>query len=111
MDRHCANRVVNSQVFEQIKAPDDDHSATDAYEEGSHRVYPVAGAGDSHQSTQEAVDRDAQGPLFRAEVRVKDGNCTCGTSRQCGVERYTTDALNIHCGQCAAGVKSVPTKP
>ena len=57
--RPCADRIVDAQEFEQIDAQDHDDAGDRAQDARTGRADPVAGAGDGHQTGEEAVGDDA----------------------------------------------------
>src|SRR5258708_18662741 len=111
MNGYSANRVVNTQVFQQVQAPHDDQTAANADEKCADRVYPVTRAGNRHQAAQETVNGQAQIPFPGADIGGEQRGQASGTGSQRRIKRDSANTLNIHRGECAAGVEAVPAKP
>ena len=60
---------------------------------------------------QEAVDREAQIPLFRLRISVEHRRQPRGAGGQRGVGGNPPDSLKVHCRERAAGVEAVPAEP
>src|SRR6185436_8984675 len=111
MNRHRANRVINSGVFQQVSRPNENQSTARADEESTEGVNPIAWSSDRDKPSQKSVDGDTHIPFFTANISVNHCGQAGGTSCQCGVERNSPDALHVQCRQRAARIETVPTEP
>ena len=53
MNRPCADRIIDAEVFEKIDAPHDDDARADSEQEGAFRIDPIAGTGDRDEAGEE----------------------------------------------------------
>ena len=111
VNRNRADRIVNAQLFQQVDAEHDDHASDDAEKNRARRANPVAWAGDGDQSSQEAVRREASVPLLARHVREKHRSQAGCAGRESGVGGDSPDTLEVHRGERAARVESIPAKP
>src|SRR6185503_3940908 len=111
MDRHRPNRIINAQPFQQLRTENNQHSGNSTQNEGANGADPVAWTGDGHEPGKESVHCETNIPFPGSNEGVGQGRQTGSAGCECGVRGYATYAFEIHRGECAAGIESVPTKP
>src|SRR5581483_7723115 len=77
----------------------------------SRRAHPIARTGDCHKTGKESVDGEAYVPLFAHEIRVEHRRQTRGASCKRGIRSHSADAFEVHCGERASRIETVPSEP
>src|SRR5438270_9262121 len=111
MNRSGTDGIINAQPLQCVNGDNDDDSRKAAEKHCTGGADPITRAGDRNQASQESIRRVAGIPLFEFEVAVKDGGESCSARRKGCVCGNTPNAYQIHGGQCAARIKSVPPEP
>ena len=93
VDRHGADRIVDSQVLQQFHAQVDNHAGDCTQNDRTGWTDPIARASNCHQASQEPVNREAHVPLLARDPRRKHRRQTAGTSGQRGIRGNTADAF------------------
>ena len=88
-----------------------DHAGDAAEQDGAGRAHPVTRTGDRHQAGQEAVDGEADVPFLVHAVGRGHRRQTGRAGRQRRIRGDAADAFEIHRGERAARVESVPAEP
>src|SRR6185369_17960170 len=109
MDRYCTNRIVNSQVFQQVCGQHNHQTAAETNEECTDRVNPITGRGNGDQTAEETIDGCPNIPFLGLYISVKKCKQTSRTSSERCIEGDASNALHIHGRECAARVETVPT--
>src|SRR5437016_5434280 len=111
MDGPCADRIVDTEVFEQVDPQDYDDSRDGTDTDRAERGHPVTRTRDGDEPSQKAVDADASVPLPETSVREEHRRESCRACRERGVRRDPADTFEVHRRQRRTRVEAVPSEP
>mmetsp|Transcript_5898 Transcript_5898/g.8910 ORF Transcript_5898/g.8910 Transcript_5898/m.8910 type:complete len:208 (-) Transcript_5898:723-1346(-) len=120
MYRDGIHGIVQSNLHQKLGSTQVDDSGHNANQNGCPRFYDTACCGNRDQPAQAAIhshleiENGLSGESLQDEKVYKQGNQPCHTSRQGSVdgsEGHQPALVRRVRDQCAAAVKSVPTKP
>src|ERR1041385_7899124 len=111
MYRPGADWIVDAEIFEEFHTRHDNEARDTSKNHRTCRANPVTRAGDCDQTREKSVNCVTHVPLLAHGVRrnhCRHGGRAGGQRRIC---RDPADSYKVHCGERAAGIEAVPSKP